>query len=134
MEPAKQYVWLPVPESLSDKSKAQSGENGISSYFKIYSGRNEKEMAIPFTDLFSRRFESNWLELAGLLAHLTFYGLPETINRNSGKWYKKFYKGLQLRVQLRFFTGFPIIPCWQKPAPEPFQVVKVGFIFGCCDF
>jgi len=62
---------------------------------------------LPFTDLFSRRFESNDFELAGLLAHLTFCGLPVANNRNSGGDCKKFYKGLQLRVQLRHQTGFP---------------------------
>ncbi len=48
-------------------------------------------------------------ELAGLLAHLAFCGLPAATNRNSGRDYKKFYKGLQLRVQLRYYTGFPFL-------------------------
>jgi hypothetical protein len=62
---------------------------------------------LPFTDLFSRRFDLTNFELAGLLAHRTFYCLPVAINRNSGGDCKKFYYGLQLRVQLRHQTGFP---------------------------
>ncbi len=46
-------------------------------------------------------------ELAGLLAHLAFCCLPVATNRHSGGDYKKVFKGLQLRVQLRYFTGFP---------------------------
>jgi len=55
----------------------------------ICSGRNENEMQVPFTDLFSRRFDSTNFELAGLLAHLSFCGLPVAMDRNSGGDCKK---------------------------------------------
>lgn len=44
--------------------------------------------------------------LAGILARLTFFGLPIS-KRNSGVSLRKLFKGLQLRVQLRIYTGFP---------------------------
>ncbi len=48
--------------------------------------------------------------LAGLLARSVFCGLPVRQPTNSGKVGAKTYQNLQLRGQLRFFTGFPIIP------------------------
>jgi hypothetical protein len=50
------------------------------------------KLLLPFTDLFSRRFESNDFELAGLLAHLSFCGLPVAMYRNSGGDCKKVIK------------------------------------------
>jgi hypothetical protein len=52
--------------------------------------KNKRKLEEPFTDLFSRRFDSTNFELAGLLAHLTFCGLPVAMNRNSGGECKKF--------------------------------------------
>lgn len=48
--------------------------------------------------------------LAGLLAHLTFRCLPMRSKTHSGEGSENFHKGLQLRVQLRFLTGFPFHP------------------------
>jgi len=52
--------------------------------------------------------------LAGLLAHLTFCGLPAPNVRAVAGITKSFYKGLQLRVQLRYCTGFPFQTIFEK--------------------
>jgi len=61
---------------------------------------------LPFTDLFSRRFDLNDFELAGLLAHLLFETFPPRMV-GAVACGQKVFKGLQLRVQLRYRTGFP---------------------------
>jgi len=48
--------------------------------------------------------------LAGLLARLVFRCLPIRQIPDSGEVSENFHKGLQLRVQLRFLTGFPFHP------------------------
>lgn len=62
---------------------------------------------MPFTDLFSRRFDLTNFELAGLLARLAFCGLPILPEARQWRRLQKHYRGLQLRVQLRYRTGFP---------------------------
>jgi hypothetical protein len=62
---------------------------------------------MPFTDLFSRRFDLTNFELAGLLAHLTFAAFPSRRIETVAEIAKSFHRGLQLRVQLRHRTGFP---------------------------
>ncbi len=46
-------------------------------------------------------------ELAGLLAHLAFCGLPVTTNRNSGREYKKFLQRLTAAGTAPVFHRIP---------------------------
>jgi hypothetical protein len=66
-----------------------------------------------------RKWQVFWLTFFLRPSHL-----PSTRETVAGVS-KSLYQGLQLRVQLRFRTGFPISPGWRNPTLEPFPEAKV---------
>jgi len=69
--------------------------------------------SLPFT----RKLRS--ILQAGLLACPVFGCLPIPISRNSGEVCQNFFVDSQLRVQLSFFTRFPINPNPELLGSEP---------------